>query len=288
MLEVYENQIREACEKYNITDLDPRDYAKDLYDALFTNSIPTEDHHTLYQAREELANRILNFEKNGNYFTRTVQEDGEMKLYVYTNEASLSINDITVYGSDIGNGNYRYSVRLGAEKKTITISGNSGTLTYENPGYDNVSHFANNAVNVSVSESSTFEVVDGKISATINSVKKEQTNHTIRFIPYISLSGVDVANVKKLIFKYENPSSIEDLSFNVVIETDDFTETVGGHFCITNSNKTMEVDLSKATLNLSKVNTIKFEFTNYYYDENDELHIYAPRNMVIEDIYAMY
>ena len=50
----------------------------------------------------------------------------------------------------------------------------------------------------------------------------------------------------------------------------------------------MEVDLSKATLNLSKVNTIKFEFTNYYYDDNDELHIYAPRNMIIEDIYAMY
>ena len=289
MLEVYENLIKETCEKYGINDVDPRSYVMDVYDTLFDNSVPTEDHHALYKAREEIANRILNFGKNGNYFHYTKEEGGEMKLYVYADEASLTIDGQTVYGENLGEGKYKFTYALGSQAKTVQITGNLGTLNYVNPGYTNITNFsATNDVTVSVSDESSFEITDGKVHADIISVRKDSANKTIRFVPSIKINNVNLANAKKLIFKYSNPSSLEDLSFDVDIETSSFTETVGGHFCIRGGQKTMEIDLTKASLNLSSVKTLTIKFINYYFDETEALQVYSPREMIIEDIYAMY
>ena len=279
MLEIYENLIKETCEKYNIQDIDPKSYVMDVYNTIFTNSVPTEDHHALYKAREIIAERILNFNKDGNYFTHVKEENGEMKLHLYAEESSLSFDGESIYGEDLGEGKYHFTYTLGSQPKDIVITGNKGSLTYKNPGYANITNFSSNTdMTIAVSEESSFEIKEGKLQAEIISVKKDSANKTIRFVPCITLNNVNLANAKKLMFKYSNKSSIEDLSFDVV----------GGHFCIKNGQKSIEVDLTKSTLNLSKVKTLTFKFVNYYFDEKEELQVYSPRYMEIEDIFAQY
>ena len=50
----------------------------------------------------------------------------------------------------------------------------------------------------------------------------------------------------------------------------------------------MEIDLSHTKVDLSKVKDIRLTFVNYYFDENEELHLYNPREIMMEDIFAMY
>lgn len=289
MLEVYENLIKDACEKYGITDIDPRSYAMDVYNSIFTNSVPTEDHHALYRAREEIANRILSFEKENNYFTNVKEENGQMKLHVYSQEPSLSFRGITQYGEDIGNGNYHNVYTLSSEKEDLVIQGQRGSFVYHNPGYTNLTNFSSNSdVTVSVSDESSYKIEDGKLVCDVKSVLKESANKTIRFTPSITINNVNLENAKKLIFKYSNPSTTQDLLFDVQIETSSFDEIIGGHFCIKGGKKSMEIDLTKSTLPLRNVKSITIKFVNYYFDENEQLNVYDLRNITIEDIYAQY
>ena len=289
MLEVYENLIKETCKKYNIQDIDPRSYAMDVYNSIFTNSIPTEDHHALYKAREEIANRILTFNQRDFYFTHVKEQGGNMVLNVYAEEPSLNIAGTNYDGESLGEGKYRYSHILGSEPGDIVISGQQGDMKYHHHGYANITNFAsNNELNVALSDESSYEIKEGKLDVNLISVRKEDANKTIRFVPSIKFKGINLENAKKLIFKYSNGSSLEDLSFDVEIETNDFTDIVGGHFCIREGSKNVEIDLTKTSLNLAKVNTLTIKFVNYFVDDAGDLQIYQPRNIILEDIYAQY
>ena len=289
MLEVYENLIKETCEKYNIQDIDPRSYAMDVYNSIFTNSIPTEDHHALYKAREEIANRILTFNQRDFYFTHVKEQGGNMVLNVYAQEPSLNIAGTNYDGESLGEGKYRYSHILGSEPGDIVISGQQGDMKYHHHGYANITNFAsNNELNVTLSDESSYEIKEGKLDVNLISVRKEDANKTIRFVPSIKFKGINLENAKKLIFKYSNGSSLEDLSFDVEIETNDFTDIVGGHFCIREGSKNVEIDLTKTSLNLAKVNALTIKFVNYFVDDAGDLQVYQPRNIILEDIYAQY
>lgn len=292
MLEIYEKLIKEACEKYGIIDLDPKEFVSDLYDSLFTNAIPTEDHHALYNAREELANRILNFEKDGNFFNRVTHQNGEINLHIYCQEPSLVLNSSdTLHGEHLGENNYHYVVALGEEAKDLVFEGNDNvTFKYHNPGYKNITNFSSDSdTDITLSDESVYTMENGKINVTIESVEKEEEYETIAFIPSINIDNIDLTNTKKIVFNYKNVSDKEKVAFDIELETARNSYLVGSHFAIAGNEKTVEIDLTKANIDLSKVISFRLVFDNYYNNEEGlGISTYETRKLVIEDLFAQY
>ena len=152
----------------------------------------------------------------------------------------------------------------------------------------NLTNFIGSTPSIETSESSTYEVNSGAISAHIVSMERETINKTIRFVPYISIKNINLVNAKKIMFEYSNDSLTDDLLFDVDLISNVATYTVGGHFCIANGAKTIEIDLSGRNIDLSKVTGVRLSFMNYYFNEAGELCIYEPRDIYFKDIYAMY
>ena len=291
MIEVYENKIKEACKFYGLNDIKAKDYVSDLYSSLFTNSIATEDHHKLYQAREELANRILSFENKDNMFTNVKYEDGKINLHVYSTNPTMKFD-----GSDadevknLGDGKFEYILALGETKKDIQIKTDDNTIyTYSNPGYKNVTNFASNGVKIVTDEYSSYTIdTNGSIKFEINSHKFDRVTETLSHAPKASIKGVDLQGAKKVIFNYSNTADKQQLSFDVDFNFGSKVSTVGGHFSLPGKTKTLELDLTKSKHDLSKLKSIDLAFANYYFDQKDELQIYDTREFVIEDIFVMY
>ncbi len=286
MLDIYERKIKAACEKYGVTDLDTHEYVSDLYSSLFTNAVPTEDHASLYKAREKLAERILNFDDSVLLYPKN--ENNEMTLKIFSTESEISIDGIKNSGEATLGGHYQYSYPLGSEPKDIVILANGKTFTYHNPGYKNLTNFQSSSVIVETSDYSSFVKEGSTIHASINSYEGEEVRDTINFTPYFAVKGVDLSNVKKLFFQYENASSTTDLSFDVDLLTPIKTVTVGGHYCIRGGKKTIEIDLSKTRVKLEEVEEINLSFPNYYFDEDGAMQVYDVRDLVINDIYGAY
>ena len=285
MLEVYERKIKEICEKYHIEDFNFNDYVSDIYKELFSNAIPSEDHEALYNARNELAKRILELNSDDQYFYLVKKENDQRILHIYTNKNYASIDGKTFTGELIDEGAYHYQTILGNEKKNIEIKvGNSDrAYNYVNSGYQSII-----SSDIECSKSSTYEMSDGGLNASIISVVEETVNKTIRFIPHLTFKNVDLNNVNKIVLEYSNPSLSQDLFFDVDLVSNITTYTVGGHFCIKGGKKVLEIDLSKRSIDLSKIKDIRISFVNYYFDEDGELQVYQPRDIKISDIYLTY
>ena len=289
MLEVFQRKVKAYADKYGLIDLDYKEYVNDIYSSLFHNAIPTEEHEALYKAREELAKRILEFDNEDELLTHVKNDEGTINLHIYSNNSSLNIDGVDKTCEDLGNNRYHLTTPLGPIQKEIKIrTSSSHTYTYNNHGYINLTNFGSSTPNVTMSEESSYEKIGNKIDANIICVQKETAAKTIRFVPSITFSNVDLNGVKKLMFNYSNPSDVENLAFDVDLILSSQTITVGGHFCLKGGEKTMEIDLSHTKVDLSKVKDIRLTFVNYYFDENEELHLYNPREIMMEDIFAMY
>lgn len=290
MLDVYENKIEEMAKFYGLENIDPRDYVKDIYGSLFNLAVPTDNHETLFAAREELAERILSFENDNNIFTSVRLEGENALLDVYSTAHDLKFNGLELSAEEIETGKYHYVYNLSSAKGDVQITSEGGSVyTYHNDGYNNITKFGSSNVQTLVSDQSTFEVKDGEVEANIVSVRYESTNKTIRFKPTISINNIDLTGGKKLYFEIENTSSEKELYFDLDLSTDARNVNVGGGFCLPNHSKTIEIDLTYVEkIKLEDVNTIQLTFVNYYFDENDEMCIEDDRNFVLGDFYLKY
>ena len=288
MLEVYERKIQKMCEKYHITDIDPKEYVSDIYSSLFKDAIPTESHDALYNARRLLAERILKADNPDDFFTHLSNDEGNINLHIYTNKEDMFVDGQRVNPTQIRESAYHYAIELGRNEKDIEIKVGSNSYSYNNPGYANLTNFASTNPIIEVSDDSSFSVNDGVVNARILSMEKETINKTIRFVPYIEIKNINLAGAKKIMFRYDNISATKELLFDVDLETNSATYTVGGHFCIAGTSKTIEIDLAGRNIDLSKVTGVRISFINYYFDEAGNLHIHEPRDICIHDVYAMF
>ena len=288
MLDVYERKIKAICEKYDIKNITAKDYISDIYNSLFTDVIPTEDHNKLYKAREELANRILNFQNEDDYFVVTKIEDGQINLHIYANKNNININGTDVVPEISGDG-YHYAYPLSNNKGMVTIKIGNNEYKYENVGYRNLTLFEFNN-SITVSQESTFDNKEnGMVDFIIKSVEFEDSiTKTIKFTPFITFSNVDLTGAKKLMFKYSNTSDTEDLLFDVDLLATGKTTTVGGHFCIKGGSKEFEINLEDRKIDLSKYSSIRIRFSNYYSDDDDNIIIFGDRSVTFEDVIAVY
>lgn len=289
MLDVYESKIEEMAKFYGVNDINVNEYIQDIYDSLFSVAVTTEDHHSLYGAREELADRILSFENQYNIFTRVRNEGSTSLLDVYSTNPNLKFDGNNLNCEDLGSGRYHYVYDLTKTKKTVTISGENDTYVFENTGYANLTNFGNSSVQTVVSDDSYFNVNNGSVDATIVSVEKENTNKTIRFVPSISFKGIDLTDVKKIAFNLTNTSNDKELYFDVKFHTAKRSVTNGGAFCLPNKSKKIELDLTSMTnISLKDVTEVEIVFVNYYFDDTGTLCIHDDRNLTIGDFYGKY
>lgn len=290
MLDVYETKIEEMCEFYGLENIDPRKYVDDIYSSLFNLAVPTESHETLFNAREQLAERILNFNNEYNIFTNTRLEGETALLDVYSTNPSLKFNGQEVNATEVSSGKYHYVYKLNQAKDTVRLTvDNEEVYVYENDGYKNVTNFGASNVGTLVSDQSTFEVKNGSIDANIVSVRYESTNKTIRFTPALALSNINIAGGKKLYFNLTNTSSEQELYFDFDLCTASRNVTVGGGFCLPNHSKLIEIDLSNVDkIKLEDVTSLEISFVNYYFDENDEMCIEDDRTFTLGDFYVKY
>ena len=287
MLDIYERMIKEIADKYDISDINVKEYISDIYNSLFTDVIPTTDHHKLYKAREELANRILNFHNEDDYFATPKIENGQVNLYIYANKNNIKVNGIDVTTEASGTG-YRYIYPLSISSETVTIKIGNNEYKYKNDGYRNLTNFTFNN-NILVSEDSSFvNEGNGKVNFLVKSKEYEEITKTIKFTPYITFSNIDLRGIKKLVFNYSNTSETEDLLFDVDLLAVGKTKTVGGHFSIRGASKTFEINLEERNIDLSQYNSIRIRFSNYYSNDDDNIIVFNDRNVTFEDVIAKY
>lgn len=130
MLCVYENLLNEYAEKYGIVGgLDLNDYVSDIYDSLFTGAIYYTDDALVYEAREELAKRILALKNEDQLVIKTQQLGDTANLKIYTTASNLKVNDKALTGAVSGSG-YVYETTLD------TTNASTVTVTTEKGSYD--------------------------------------------------------------------------------------------------------------------------------------------------------
>lgn len=287
MLEVYQREIEKLCRKYGVSDVDSRQYVSDLYSSLFTNAVPTRDQNALFEARKKLANKILSLKDGNEFLTNETKVDGKIVLDVYTNKNTISVNDTSRSGTSVGTNAYSYRINLQDMTNDLSIKVGNVTYAYKNPKYNAVTSFTSSS-NIECSKDSSFVVEGGVLKANIVSVLEDTASKTIRFTPYVSLKNINIKDAKKLILEYENTSSTQNLLFDVDLVTSIATYTVGGHFCLKNNQKKLEIDLTKSSIDLSKVKDLRLTFVNYYFDDSGNLQVYSPRDIAISNVHASY
>lgn len=288
MLDVYEKKISSICEKYGISNINPKDYVTDIYSSLFKDAVPTENHLALYEAREALAKRILQTNNPDDFFYSIKNDDDKMVLHLYSNKDKINLNNASLSVNQISENAYEAAFVLGKDAQNLSIKIGDRNYELSVGGYANLTNLNSKSPTIKISEDSSYNVHDGTISSSIHSVEKDTINKTIRFVPYISIEGLNFANAKKIFFKYSNDSSSTNLKFSVDLETSSASYNIGGHFCVKNNTKLIELDLSNYTFDLSKVKSLRINFDNYYFNDDNELILYEPRDITIHDIFAMY
>ena len=200
----------------------------------------------------------------------------------------MKINSQKVDCETSGEG-YRFIYPLGNGSEIVKISIGDNEYQYAHQGYKNLTNFVTSGSTITTSSESSFiNNGDGTVDFDVISVTGETINQTIKFTPYIMFDNINLSGVKKLLFKYSNPSTTEDLLFDVDLMAKGKTSNVGGHFCIKGGKKEFEIDLSSRNLDLSKYNSIRIRFSNYYSDDNDNIIVYNARNICFEDIIGIY
>lgn len=286
MLEVYHRKISALAEKYHLENIDFSRYVSDLYSSLFKGAAPTESHEALCEARERLSERILSFDNEDELLTYEDIIDGA-KLHIYCTSESLSVNGVSLNKETISNGRYHYVYPLQESGKVLKLQTANKEYSVSSNGYLNATHLESGAT-VTVSEESSFEKAGDALHLTIASVQKESAIDTLSFTPTISLKGVNLAGAKRLMFRYANPSAIENLAFDVEAVLPGRTVTLGGHYCTKGGEKTAILDISKIKTDLSKTTELRFVFPNYYFTEAGDLMLYQPRDMVLHDVFIRY
>ena len=289
MLSLYEQKINAYAAKYNLDDIDASNFVQDLYDSLFTGAINNEDHNLLFEAREELAQRILALDNEDDLFSY-VSNDGNSKLNIYTTSPTLNINGQYTKGKEVAGGYYYYFDVSSQSNRYDITSANNIRHVINTSGYEVISTYSEDKTTVSSNGASTFSINENnQIEATLICECKDKNGKigTQTFIhrPSISLENIDLTGAKRLTFIYTN-TGLETLEFNVNFVTDNKKSLLGEScFCLSGRTKTVSIDLTKLNEDLASINKMSFSFSNYGFDDDGNTYLLPDRNISIDKIY---
>ncbi len=118
MLCVYENLLKEYAENKGIKDFNFNDYVADLYDGLFKGAVAENDDALVYQAREELAKRILTLKNSGEPLVNELQQIVLTDFANDITDVKVSDNSTLTSGAD---GTVQVTIRTEGKDKEDEI-----------------------------------------------------------------------------------------------------------------------------------------------------------------------
>ncbi len=279
LLSVYEREIAKAEKNYGVS-FDYDSLMNDVYDSVITNALYINDDKAVLSAREEIANRILSLTSDDNLIVNSYIADGKVNTEIYSLYSSISVNGENVENITKSGRGYKavYKSNL-KEEKDLKILGMTSSLNYHVSSKVRVSNFTDGN-GISVSESSSFESKDGKLSCSLSSVDRGTSNANKRFKLYADVANNDLAGVSSIDFTIKNDGEYP-LSINLTLDglSSSYLRTV--YLYPKQESKYHYNFALESDDKLSKVSGIRFELENFDSANNDIYH-YA-RNFTISD-----
>jgi hypothetical protein len=258
MLCVYENLLNERAAAYG-TSVNFDNYVNDLYASIFDEAIYYQDDALVYEARAELAKRILELQNSDGLLIKSeISADGQAtESKLYSTAKTLKINGETVQGVQSGKG-YQYTVSLatGTGEKTLTVESASKTYTYTLGQSDaaNMQSYKKNTASVVTATANGADVI-------IKAEDKGSAAQTTAFRPYVEFSISNLTNAKEIIFVIKNTTD-KEMEANVQL-AGDVRETVGGIYLRAGEEKEYRISLANLSEEVLKGAThLRIAFTN--------------------------
>lgn len=257
MLCVYENLLKEKAEKYGV-ELDFDDYVADLYNTLFNGVQAYADDALVYQAKEELANRILALQNEDGLVMNLSRQDGKKILRIYTTAQTVMVNGKEARGTAQGDG-YCYAVEQGEDAAVFTIKAGKNEYTYSVGAHKVVS-----ADTIQLSEGSVQEKTDGKTVVTIKAIDDPDDPDNRDFLrPSVTYSVGGLANVQTLRFSYANVGE-EELEMRITLLTTDGKKIrLATNYCGVGDEREVALYIGEAyDVDWAKVRGVEISFEN--------------------------
>ncbi len=139
MLCIYETLLKQYAKEHKLSDFDFRTYVEDLYHSLFSGVVANQDAAALYDARAELANRILALQKED-----TLLYDPEKLERINLTQYPDSKQDVLIRAEyKDQDGEIGSKTKMFRPAYTIAVKGLEGgrtlSFTYQNTGTEDIS-----------------------------------------------------------------------------------------------------------------------------------------------------
>ena len=295
MLDLYESKIQENAAKYGFSNVQTSLYVQDLYSSLFANAVSYEDHSLVFKAREELAKRIMALENDAAVFYRYTNSASGSNIEVYSN-CNLCYQGANRIPATTTEGGYCYSVAVGTEPKTLSISlgKDLAHLTKcEISAYGVKSLFNTSYTgNISVNDASSFQIVDNSLKAEIVSEYKDKGQKieakTLNFYPSVMFNETNLANAKLVKLDYSNTSSTQDIELELVFKNDaGVKKIIDSHFCTKGLSKTAYFNLTNVK-GLTGTGVLEIRFKNTVFNRDTLLDELAPNKEITISSLELY
>ena len=272
MLTVYKRKLQTLADKYGV-EIDFNDYVGDLYDKLFSGAVVYENvDGVLYEARRELAKRILQLGNSDNLLVVKSHNDDVVTLNVYSTADNVKIDGKAVDKTPCGEG---YMYTLTADNAAHTYQIDTGVRTVE----CRVSaHVTLSRASAKLSENSTYD------SESDSFVVKPIDGEIIDlYRPYIRFAVSGVKKATKMYFTYTDNDQTE-VELRIRLINNDGTKTeVSTNYCKGYGSRKVEITLA-ADIVWSGVSYVEISFDNVVY--NGKTYVLAPdRSISLSDIW---
>lgn len=291
MLSVLERELNAYAEKYAITEgIDVNDYVRDIYDSLYTGSQYYTDDALLYQAREELARRILALRNEDDLIAISERSASGVDTVIYTSLSTLTINGEDKNGVEQGEG-YVYTVSQNLqEAKDVTISSENGEYVVSVKSGVAITDFVNSIEGVTVSEDSTIVASGTKATVTIKSVAKGKDNTidgaTRRFRPEIRFTCSNATDVDAICFRIKNLGNVEIIGKVELVYSTGTITTIDTFWCDTGATEDIRLHIrNDIKADYTNLESIRITFDNITTSEDGETVLIADRVFEISDVW---
>lgn len=305
MLTVYENLLNERAAKYGLT-VNFEDYVNDLYDELFSGAIYRTDDSLVFEAREKLAQRILDLKNAEGLFVATDYSGKQVDVSIYAESSSLTVNGAEETGVAVSGG-YRYDVKLStASAQKFVINTANGEYICNLAATGSVTDFAQNGSDGVVctgktSDPSTMStaVAEGdKLNVTIRSyyangggdgenvVPGSIDGATQRLMPSVTFPVDDLTGAENVWFNIKNTGSTNLELYVQLIMENGIVEEIGAEYVETGKEKILRVHINPDYgIDTTKVRGVRIAFRNLYSDADGRLSLWQDRMFEISDIW---
>ena len=272
MLTVYKRKLQSLADKYGM-EIDFNDYVGDLYDRLFDGAVVYENvDGVLFEARRELANRILMLDNADNLLITKTRTENAVTVNVYSTADNVKIDGKAVDKMTSGAG-YAYTIVSDVNAHTYEIDTGLRKVEY------------NVSAHISLSHSSAKVSQNSKYDADTDSfiVKAIDGELIDLYRPYIRFAVTGVNKATKIYFTYTNNNQ-DEVELRVRLINKDGTKTeVSTNYCKGASSRNVEITFAK-DIDWTSVSNIEISFDNVVY--NGKTYVLAPdRSIVLSDLW---